>query len=100
MTRDELFELCIYIAASAAELRNEPRVYGPLRLLEVLRRVSKHAAEESGDAFLRDAAAMAESAKALQIEGSEAFYDFLDRMVLSFVKEHARRNAASGKEEE
>jgi len=36
MGRDELFDLCTYIAASAEGLKDEPKDYGPLRLLEVL----------------------------------------------------------------
>ncbi len=44
----ELFELCSYIAASAEGLRDEPKDYGPLRLLEVLACLAELAASEYG----------------------------------------------------
>jgi|GEM_PF-1179485 len=96
MTRDEVFELCMYIAASAAELRNEPKIYGPLRLLEVLERMARRTSEEHGDTFLRHAARTAQSGKAILLDGEEAFYDLLDRMVLEFVREQGRRAGLSG----
>ena len=43
---DKLFNLCVYIAASADGLKNELRGYGPLRLLEVLSQLATLVAAE------------------------------------------------------
>jgi len=57
MNKNDVFELCAYIAASAERLKNEPKDYGPLRLLEALSRLANLAATEYEDSFLKEIAA-------------------------------------------
>lgn len=92
MNREELFNLCAYIAASAAGLREEPKTYGPLRLLEVLSRLARLAAAEHGDAFLREVAEEVEKKQALVMTDSEGFYRFVEGLVTQFAREAKRRS--------
>jgi hypothetical protein len=86
MNREELFDLCMYLAASAAGLKDEPKAYGPLRLLEALARLSRLVAEEYGDHLLGDVLASIESKKALQREAPEEFNRFLDDLVVGMLR--------------
>ncbi len=91
MDRDKLFDLCAYIAASAAGLKDEPKDYGPLRLLEVLSRLAALAAEEYGDDFLREVAEEADEGGELVLRDREGFYHFLEELVRRFAREAKNR---------
>lgn len=77
--RDKLFNLCVYLAASAEKLKNEPKDYGPLRLLEVLNRLATLAATEYGDPFLQEIAEEVNKTQNLVMTDKKAFYDFLEQ---------------------
>lgn len=91
MDKDELFDLCTYIAASAEGLRTEPKDYGPLRLLEVLSRLASLAAVEYGDAFLGEVAKEVDEKMGLVISDREGFYRFMEELVAKFAKEARNR---------
>lgn len=91
MDRDELFNLCAYIAASAEGLKDEPKDYGPLRLLEVLRRLARLTAAEYEDAFLKKIAKEVREGQRLVMRDKAAFYCFLQQLVVQFAKESKRR---------
>lgn len=91
MNKDELFDLCAYIAASAQGLRDEPKDYGPLRLLEVLRRLAMLTAAEYRDAFLREIAEELNTKQDLVMTDKEAFYRFLEQLIIKITKEAKRR---------
>lgn len=91
MNKDELFDLCVYIAASAQGLKDEPKDYGPLRLLEVLRRLAMLTAAEYRDAFLREIAEELNEKQDLVMTDREAFYRFLEQLIIKITKEAKRR---------
>jgi hypothetical protein len=91
MSRDELFDLCMYIAASAEGLKEEPKDYGPLRLLEVLSRLAELAATEYKDRFLEEIAREVKEKQSLLMTDREVFYHFLRRLGVKFEKEAKRR---------
>lgn len=91
MDNNDVFELCAYIAASAEGLKDEPKDYGPLRLLEVLSRLANVAATEYEDPFLREIAAEVDVKQDLVMTDKGAFYDYLGQLVVNFVKEAKRR---------
>jgi len=93
MGRDELFELCTYIAASAEGLKDEPKDYGPLRLLEVLGRLAELATTEYEDRFLEEIREEVKEKQNLLMTDREAFNRFLRRLVVKFAEEAKRRNA-------
>lgn len=84
----ELFDLCKYIAASAEGLPEEPKDYGPARLLEVLSRLSKIIHRNFGDEFLHTIAREIdkEYVKALMTD-KNAFYKLLMKISSSLAKE-------------
>ncbi|MGQ9478342.1 MAG: DUF6092 family protein [Candidatus Bipolaricaulia bacterium] len=91
MDRDKLFDLCAYIVASAAGLKDEPKDYGPLRLLEVLNRLATLAAEEYGDTFLERVAEEVDKGEELLQKDQEGFYHFLEELVRRFAREAKNR---------
>lgn len=91
MDKKELFELCSYMAASAEGLRNEPKDYGPLRLLEALVRLAELTASAYGDSFLREIAEEVREGQKLIVTDKEAFYRFLEQLVVKFAKEAKER---------
>jgi len=98
MNKDELFDLCVYLATSAEGLRDEPKDYGPLRLLEVLERLAAFAVKQHEDPFLREVADEVNEKKDLVMFDSAAFYQFIEQLVVKFAKE-AKRRYATGKEQ-
>jgi len=92
MTEEELFDLCMYIAASAEGLKDEPKDYGPLRLLEVLERLALYAAEAYDDAFLREIASEVSESKDLVMTDNERFYGTIENLVIKFASEARQRN--------
>ena len=91
MNQNDVFELCAYIATSAEGLKDEPKDYGPLRLLELLSRLANLAATEYKDSFLKKIAAEVEAKQDLVMTDKSAFYDYLGQLVVDFVKEAKRR---------
>jgi len=90
MKKSELFNLCAYIATSAEGLKDEPKDYGPLRLLELLSRLATLAAEY-GDSFLKGIAEEVDEKQGLVMTNRKAFYDFLEQLVIQFTKEAKKR---------
>ena len=92
MTEEELFDLCMYIATSAEGLKDEPKDYGPLRLLEVLERIALYAAKSYNDVFLREIAGEVSENKDLVMTDNERFYRALENLVVRFASEARDRN--------
>ena len=91
MEKGELFDICTYIAASAEKLKDEPKDYGPLRLLEVLSQLATLGATEYDDNFLREVVQQVKEKQGLVMADRRAFYDFLTQLVIQFVKEAKKR---------
>ena len=91
MNQNDVFALCAYIAASAEGLKDEPKDYGPLRLLEVLSRLANLAATAYGDSFLEKKAAEVDAKQDLVMTDRRSFYDYLGQLVVDFVKEAKKR---------
>lgn len=49
MNQDNYFELLVYMITSAAGLPGEPRIYGPLRMIEASERLCRLMAEDDPD---------------------------------------------------
>ncbi len=91
MNANEVLNLCVYIATSARGLKDEPKDYGPLRLLEVLSRLANYAAEEHDDSFLGDIAEEVAAKSRLVMTDHDAFYGYLEELVIRLVREAKRR---------
>lgn len=87
----ELFDLAQYLAASAEGLQNEPKSYGPLRLLEVLNRISNLMESTYGDDFMGQVAKEVEQNKDRVMTDEEEFHKFLHRLVIKFAREAKKR---------
>lgn len=91
MDKNELFDLCLYMAASAEGLRWEPKDYGPLRLLEVLSRLARLVAEEYKDDFLEGIAEEVDRGKNLVMIDRKEFYQLIKNLVIKLVQEAKNR---------
>jgi len=87
MNKDELFNLCMYILVSAEGLRDEPKDYGPLRLLEVLSRLAELMATKYNDPFSKEVAEEVHRKQDLVMTNKEAFYQFIEQLVVKFTRE-------------
>jgi len=86
-----LFDICIYGLASTIGLRYEPKDYGPVRLLEMVKRISAYCAEAYGDDFLRDVANEIDAYYALVMSAPDEFYRLSDVLLEKLVQERKAR---------
>ena len=91
MDNRERFELCMYLAASADGLKDEPKAYGPLRLLEVLGRVAAFGGQANQDPFLLRIAEEVQEKKRLMMSDSELFNKAISELTARFAAEAKRR---------
>lgn len=87
MTKDELFDLCVYLATSAEGLKEELKEYGLLWLLEILGWLVVYAAKSHDDTFLHDIATEVRTNKDLAMKDSEVFYGAIEELVIKFALE-------------
>lgn len=83
-------ELLAYLVSSAAGLREEPKIYGPLRLIEAAERLCRLAADdpatsEERRAGLRELAELIDSRKNDCMTDEESFYSMLDEASMRLV---------------
>ena len=95
MSSEPIFDLCMYIATSAEGLKDEPKDYGPLRLLEVLERLALLAAKDDQDSFLTEIAERVRRMQDLVMTDAAAFYRAIEDLVVRFALEAKER--ATGK---
>jgi len=91
MTDEQIFDLCMYLATSAEGLKEEPKDYGPLRLLEVLERLALLGADAYENAFLREIAEYARTKQDLVMTDTTLFYQAIEKLVIKFVLEAKKR---------
>ena len=77
MDSTDLRELLIYMITSAAGLPGEPRIYGPLRLIEASRRLALIINKEHPDAVLTEIAGIIEAGKGKNSTDTEGFCQML-----------------------
>jgi hypothetical protein len=88
MNRDKLeagmTSLACFFAVGARELMNEPKIYGPMRLIEAL----QHLTELAADSGIQDELLL-EISKRIEAfplealpEGEEEFVEFMDELIL------------------
>jgi hypothetical protein len=91
---EEVFALATYMLTSARGCVEEPKLYGPLRLIEAISRLIA-LTESSGltqDEFLMRAKMKIDANKHLVMESEEKFTEFLDDLLREFTRELKRRN--------
>ena len=91
---DEVFALVTYMLTSARGCVDEPKLYGPLRLIEAISRLVA-LTESSGltkDDFLANAKKEIDANKHLVMESEEKFTEFIDDLLREFTQELKRRN--------
>jgi len=91
--KKELLSICIYGVCAASELKNEPREYGSLRLLEIVERILDYTIHSEDESLI----AIREKIRQKQDQAMtdpEAFYDNMSKIMLELVKE--RKKAVKG----
>lgn len=90
--RKDLFELFCFMVSSARGLMDEPKVYGPFRIIDAMSRLisilEKHGL---ADEFLVREREKIEGGKYSVMDSEESFKEFLDSLVIDFAKELKRR---------
>lgn len=90
-----LFEIATFLATSARGCIDEPRLYGPFRLIDALSRLldlPKYASCLSEDPFFDQIKKEIDEKKVLIMSDVEGFQDFLDHLVQEFARELKRRS--------
>lgn len=89
-----LFDVLVFLAASARGCVDEPSSYGSFRLVDALGKLldlPKHVPCLKADPFLRRIKAEIDRKKFLVITDPEGFKKFLDELVREFARELKRR---------
>lgn len=91
---DEVFGLATYLLASARGCVDEPKLYGPLRLVEAISRLVAltESSDFAKDEFLIQAKEKIDANKHLVLESDEEFTKFLDDLLREFTQELKKRN--------
>lgn len=85
--RYDLLKLFCYIITSARGCIEEPKLYGPFRLIDSVERIITLLDNEGlADDFLKRERAKIEENKYLVMQGKEDFVKFLDELVIDFTK--------------
>jgi hypothetical protein len=84
----DLFELFCFMISSARGLMDEPKAYGPFRIIDAMSRLisilEKH---NLADEFLVKEREKIEEGKYSVMDSEEIFKEFLDSLVVDFAKE-------------
>lgn len=87
----EFFDLLCYVLTSARGLIDEPKIYGPFRLIETASRLililEKH---DMADEFLKKERKKIDEEKHSVMKSEEKFRGFLDKLILEFTEELKR----------
>jgi len=85
--RYDLLKLFCYIITSARGCIEEPKLYGPFRLIDSVERIITLLDNEGlADDFLKKERAKIEEKKYLVMQDAEGFTKFLDELVIDFTK--------------
>ena len=86
MNKADVFELVVYMTTSAAGLKGEPKIYGPLRLIESSQRLVKLMLEEDSDnENLKELVQIIENGKRKSMTDEAGFYAMLDEATQKLV---------------
>jgi hypothetical protein len=94
-SEDALFELVLYLVASARLTLDETTTYGSFRLIEAAGRLLETADSAWSvelDELLTQARTSIETDKLLWLQGPEPYKQFLSELVLKLTAEATRRN--------
>ena len=85
--RYDLLKLFCYIITSARGCIEEPKLYGPFRLIDSVERIITLLDNEGlADDFLKKERAKMEENKYLVMQDEKGFIKFLDELVIDFTK--------------
>ena len=80
MNREAMMELLVYMGTSAAGLKGEPKIYGPLRLIEATQRLAKIMLdEEPENENLKELIQIIEEDKRKTMTDEDGFYAMLNK---------------------
>ena len=95
--RYELLKLFCYIITSARGCIEEPKLYGPFRLIDSVERIiTLFDSEGLADDFLKRERAKIEENKYLVMQDEKGFTKFLDELVIDFTTELKREKGGKG----
>ena len=78
MRQEDYFELLVYMSTSAAGLKGEPKIYGPLRMIEASERLCSLMLKEDPDnPDLKELREIIETGKQKTTSDEEGFYQML-----------------------
>jgi hypothetical protein len=89
-----IFELSLFLITAARGCVDEPKMYGPLRLIEAISRLADvygRSDKLKPDPFMAKVKAEIDANKYQVMASEETFVAFLDKMVVEFTDEMKRR---------
>ncbi|MBO8182501.1 MAG: hypothetical protein H0Z28_06880 [Archaeoglobus sp.] len=90
--KDDLFELICFMLSSARGLMDEPKAYGPFRIIDsVSRLISILEKHQLADDFLVREKKKIEEGKYSVMDGEDKFREFLDGLMVDFAEELKKR---------
>ena len=90
--KDDLFDLFCFMISSARGLMDEPKAYGPFRIIDsVSRLISILERHKLADEFLKREKEKIEEGKYSVMDGEDKFRRFLDSLMIDFAEELKRR---------
>ena len=94
-----LFEVSLFLLTAARGCVDEPKMYGPLRLIDAISRLADVYTKTDKlkpDQFLLKAKEEIDANKYLVMASEEDFVAFIDRLILQFTDEMRRRYQRPG----
>ncbi len=94
LTEDDLYDLLSFLVSSALGLINEPKLYGPQRLIDAgcrLIQIALESGQLEDEHFLREFKEEADAGKFLAVSGEEVFTQYLEDATRKLAREMKRR---------
>lgn len=92
--REGIFQLSLYLVTAARGCVDEPHMYGPLRLMNAITRLSNLYSKSNAlkpDQFLTSASKEIDENLDKVMSSEDEFIAFMDKMVIEFTEELKRR---------
>lgn len=83
--KKELLSICVYGVTSAIGLKDEPREYGPLRLMELVDRIIQYCIEQ-GDDSLQEIREKISQKQTLVMTDPEKYYESMSEVLENLIE--------------
>ncbi len=86
----ELISICVYAVSSAIGLQDEPKEYGPLRLMELVDRIIQYCINQ-GDESLQEIKDKIGEKQELVMTDPEKYYESMSEVLKSLIEKRKKK---------